>query len=80
MYKQLDRVAPDLIEPLGRVRSSVYATPSAHFEIVGRHREIGCLVRSDVTFNPDWFRTPRSPDLSKVPPDWRDLPLIILGR
>lgn len=80
MYKQLDWVAPDLIEPFGRVRSSVYATPAAHFEIVGRHRETGSLVRSDAPVEPHWARASRSPDLSQVPPEWRDLPLIILGR
>jgi hypothetical protein len=80
MYKQLDSVAPDLIEPFGRVRSTVYATPAAHFEIVGRHRETGSLVRSAVSVDPDWSGSFRSPGLSKVPPEWRDLPLIILGR
>jgi len=41
----------------------------------------GCLVRSDEPVNPSWRYVPRrSPDLSEVPPDWRDLPLIILGR
>lgn len=54
MYEQVDWVAPDLIEPFGRVRSGVYATPSAHFEVVGRHRETGCLVRSDAPVDPSW--------------------------
>jgi hypothetical protein len=82
MYKQLDWVAPDLIKPFGRVHSSLYATPAAHFEVVGRHCETGCLVRSDAPVDPSWshYPTPRSPDLSKVPPAWHDLPLIILGR
>jgi hypothetical protein len=82
MYKQLDLVAPDLIEPFGRVRSSVYEMPGAHFEVVGRHRETGYLVRSDAPVDPSWRHQvpPRSPDLSKVPPEWHDLPLIILGR
>lgn len=82
MYKQLDWVAPDLVEPFGRVRSSVYAMPKAHFEVVGRHRETGCLVRSDARVDPSWshYSPPRAPDLSNVPRDWHDLPLIILGR
>lgn len=82
MYKQLDYVTPDLIEPFGRVRSSVYAMPNAHFEVVGRHCETAYLVRSDAPVDPSWRHQipPGSPDLSKVPPKWHDLPLIILGR
>ena len=69
MYKQLDWVVPDLIEPFGRVRSSLYATPAAHFEVIGRHRKTGCLVRSDAPVDPSWshYSTPRAPDLGKVP-------------
>jgi hypothetical protein len=62
VYRQLDEVEPDEMEPFGRVRDSrdsEYAVSA-----VGRHRTTGALVRASRRFNPkfgpDEWNAPRS--------------------
>ena len=75
VYRQLDRVDPDEIEPFGRVNVEA---PSGSWlgerqvEVVGRHVETGALVASSAHEG-----RPTDPD----PPflTWRELPVIVLA-
>lgn len=70
MAKQLDKVNPESVEPLGRIRltGSQWELGFVHHRIVGKHRATGELVTAVV----------RSVQHSTLYEKYRSLPLIVL--
>lgn len=70
VYRQLDIVLPEMIEPFGRVNDSkdaeVRRVPYSIF-VVGKHRETGALVRSEIKWG------------HEANDHARELPLIVLA-
>lgn len=78
IYRQLDAVRPERVEPFGRVRLRDSRDTGPGIAVVGRDRVTGALVRSRTTPT-DWHLGTCDCDRCRRWAEWSALPLLILG-
>jgi hypothetical protein len=77
VYRQLDSVTSDEIEPFGRVAD--IRDPCVGVRVVGRHRRTGALVRGGMAPADYYQGTPNEEDARSLWREWTALPLIVLA-